>query len=302
MAVKPSDIDVLSKFEEAQWRGLAFFHGPMSFGFDHAHAVHAYPDRDGAFIESTGRNPAIYKFTAYFRNGIAGSRLLFPVKWQEFIGACADRSAGKLQHPVLGEVNVKCRSCQTSWDPMRRDGADVELEFIEASNTEDELTELLKRNTIGNCVAAARDLDDALGNVDIPELPEAVSPSLLESMKALSGAFAQFKLGLGNIAAQVDGYLGALADIRDSLDALDDPKTYKALGALDRLFTGLLILADESTAKNGKTITQVSVQREAPLSEVASAFGASLDDFLKFNPALASKTTVPQGTLVFVLA
>jgi hypothetical protein len=303
MAAKRSDLDVASKYLEAQWRGLPFFCGPMSFGFDQQHAIHAYPDRDGAFIESTGRNPAVYKFTAIFRNGIAGSRLLFPVKWQEFVGACADRTAGKLQHPVLGEVNAKCRSCQTSWTPERRDGADVELEFIEASNSEDELAELLKGNAIGNCVSAARDLDDAMGEMNpTPELPDTWKPSLLESVKALSGALAQFKMGLGNLAATVDSFLGACSELRDTIDALDDPATYRALSALDRLFVGLLTLADESSTSGGKQVTMVSVLRDSDLGQVAASFRLDLADLLKLNPALASKTTVAKDTLVFVYA
>ncbi len=297
---KPSDLDVFSKFLEASWRDLPFPCGQMAFGFEQQHVHHLYPDRDAGFIESTGRNPASYKMTAIFRNGVAGSKLLFPVKWQEFVGACLDRRVGVLVHPVMGKLNAKLKSFQTSWDPGRRDGCDVELEFVEASNTEDELADLFKVNQIGNCVSIARDLDGPIGAISpVPEIPESLKPSILDSMKQLSGALTQFKQGLGNVTGLIDGYMGAVADLTDTISALDDPANYPIIDGLLRLFTALADTSRTSTQK-AKPTTQVQVQQASDLASLASFFGMSIDDLLQLNPALASRTSVAAGAAVFV--
>jgi hypothetical protein len=297
---KPSDLDVFSKFLEASWRGQPFYYSAASFGFEQQHVHHLYPDRDAGFIESTGRNPATFKFTALFRNGIAGSRLLFPVKYSEFMGACNDRRVGKLVHPFLGELNAKLKSQNTVVDMGRRDGVDVELEFVEASNAEDELADLFKINQIGNCIAIARDLDGPIGNISpVPEIPQQLKPSLLDSMKQLQGTLTQFKAGLGNITGVVDGYLGAIADLTDSISALDDPKNYPIIDGLVRLFTAVADAAGDSTKKS-KPTTQVEVQQASDLASVAEFFRMSIDDLLQLNPALASRTSVAAGAAVFV--
>lgn len=298
-----STLDVFAKYGKAAWRGQEFPCGPMRFSFDHAHTPHLYPDRDGGFIEATGRNPAIHGFTAIFRNGILGERLLYPVKWRDFIRAMADRSLGLLRHPELGELKVKPRSCVTAWDVGRRDGVDVEVEFIETSDDADELADLLGQNSpIGACADAARSADQSLNAlVSPPELPEKLKPSLLESINKLSGFVAQVRLGLGNIQSQISAYTAAIDELTGELQAADDPKNYDLLAQLDRLYVSILAL-DETVRAKARPVVPVIVRTTTNLAAAAAAFGMSVDDFLRLNPLLATRPQVRAGQLVFVHA
>jgi prophage DNA circulation protein len=301
MATKRSDLDVLARLSEASWRGITFYHGQMSFGFEQQHVQHLYPDRDAGFIESTGRNPATYTFAVLFRNGIAGWKdTPYPTVWRKFVAACADRTRGVLVHPEFGDLNVKCKTCRTTWDPARRDGVDVEVEFVEASDEENELaTALGKIGTVA--LSTARSIDDALGNVSpVPELPDTLKPSLLDSLKKLKGSLDQFKQGIGNIGAQIDSVLGGISDLTDTISALDDPKNYPLIDALQRLFGDVVDLASTSTRK-GKPVTLAQSSQTADVSTVAAFFGMSVEDFLRLNPSLASRTSVAAGTDVLVL-
>jgi len=299
-----SDLDAFAKMPKASWRDIEFVCGPMDWGFTHAHAAHLYPDRDAGYIESTGRNPATFSFTAIFRNGVVGERLQFPTLYQAFTRACMDRTAGDLLHPVLGVIKVKCQSYKASFDVMRRDGADVQVEFIESTDEADELDALLGQNSpMGNCITAARNLDDALGNVSPapPPLPQSLKPSLLDSIKQLNGAVQQYKLGIGNIAGQIDSYASAIDDLTNTLQALDDPKNYRALDACERMFASLLALSVEVTKKAKPTIPAL-VPFTTSLAGAAGYFGMTVGAFAKLNPIIAGQTTIPVGTPVMIAA
>lgn len=299
-----SDLDVLAKMARPSWRELEFECSAMEWGFSQSHAQHLYPDRDAGYIESTGRNPSTFKFTAMFRNGIVTKDALpaFPGQWTKFVQACADRSAGKLSHPALGTLTVKCTSFSSSWVAEKRDGADVSVEFIEATDEASELDALLAQGSpLGNCFAEARNLDDALGNVSpVPTLPQSLKPSLLDSIKQLSGAIEQFKLGVGQIAGKIDSYASAVGQLADSIRDADDPKSYRALEACDRLFASLLRLSEEVTRK-AKPLSLALLPFTTNLAGAAKAFGMTVADFVQYNPTLASRATLPVGTPVVIL-
>lgn len=312
MAKTPkSDLDVLALMIQPKWRGIEFHCGPWSMEGDHDIAEHKFPDRPAGLMEHTGRNPMRFSFTAYFRNGITGSGTSslpeYPDNWRAFIAACSDGSTGELVHPELGPIKVKCKSHKTSCEPGKRDGVDVEVQFIESPPAEAELDDLLnKPSPMGAAITSARDLDDATGDIDpIPEYPDSISPSALESMKALSGALAQFKLGLGNLGAAIDSYVGGFIELRDTLLANGDPATTtKAILALDIIVDALLAIASGAggTAAKAKPITQAVVQSDSTPDAIAGFFSMPVDEFLKLNAALASKSKVAGGTGVFVYA
>lgn len=302
---KRSDLDALSFTGPAKWRDVEFVCGPVSISFDQQHAVHTYPDRDAGYIESTGRNPATFTFTAIFRRGVVGKgggRAAFPDNWQRFQAACADRTAGELVHPILGTVKAKCQRCSTSFDPNRRDGADVDVSFIEATDREDELAALLGQSSpLGECYDGARSFDGAYADLrpKPPPLPNNLRPSLLESIKQLSGALAQARMSVGNVVARIDGMASAINDLSDQIAALDDPKNYRALDALERTFAALLRLGQE-VKKRARPFRQVSLFRQMSLPEIASQYGTPLQDLFRLNPLLATRETLPPGSVVFV--
>lgn len=153
---------------------------------------------------------------------------------------------------------------------------------------------------MGNCFAAARDLDDALGNVSPePTLPPALRPSLLDSIKQLSGAVDQFKLGVGNIAGQLDSYASAIGQLADTIRDADNPKDYRVLDACDRMFAALLRLSVEVN-RRAKPMRPAVLTFATTLTGAATYFSVPLADFVKANPLLASRVTLPVGTPVMV--
>lgn len=306
-ATKRSDLDVLSTTDLARWRAVAFVCGPLSFGFSQQHAVHTYPDRDAGYVESTGRNPATFSFTAIFRRGVVGDgggRPAFPDQFQAFLAACADRSAGELVHPILGTLKAKCQDVRVQIDQMRRDGADVEVTFIEATDREDELAALLgQQSALGSAYDGARSFDDAYPSLtpEPPALPESMKPSLLDSIKQISGALAQARLGVGNLISKIDGLANAVSDLTDQITAADDPKNYQAIAALEKVFASLVRLGQEAQ-RRARPFRPVVLGRPMSVAEASSTYATPVSDFCRLNPLVATLETIPAGQQVFVFA
>ena len=309
MPRKKQPLDASSRMISPSWRGVEFPCGDWEFGFEQDHAEHKFPDRDGALIEATGRAPVTYTFTAFFRNGIDAKATvptatlpLYPVQWRKFIVACLDRSTGSLVHPELGPINVKLKSCKTKCSLDKRDGVDVDVTFVESPLASEELTDLLRQpSPMGAALASAKSLDDAVGNIDpVPEYPDSISPSLLDSMKALSGAVNQFKLGVGNIGSLASSYLDGITDMRDTLVKNGNPATTaKAIADLDKCFQAVAQVVADAKPK-GKPVTIAIVQSEATPDAIAAFFGTPVDDFLRMNPSAADRAKLPKDSQVFV--
>lgn len=295
---RKSDLDVLSGLSDASFRGIVFHVSGMSLEISHDQAKHLYPYRDGGVIEAMGRNPVMHSFPAFFRNGLSGwTKTPYPTVWREFLAAFADGSTGELMHPELGKLRVKPVSCKTTWESGKRDGADCDVQFIESNDLESDLLAALDAPGLVP-FSAARDLDAACADVSPkPELPSNLSPSLLESLKKISGAIQMAKLGVGNVISQINGYASAVGELRDTIADADNPANYQAIAAAEQLFRSMLDLA-ETVAKKARPVTLKVVASDAELASVASSFGNSLDDFLKLNPALASRTRIAGGTTV----
>ena len=295
--------DVLAKLLRGSFRDVEFFASGFSFGFEQTHVQHLYPDRDAGFVEATGRNPATHSFQAIFRNGNGlATSLQYPGAWRSFVTACLDRSMGTLLHPELGPLKVKCRSLRTSWDATKRDGVDVEVEFVETTDKEDELAAIFSRDAGYAVEFEAGFLDAAIKDVTpAPKADATLSPSLLDSVKQLTGTIAQAKASVGNVAAAVESYANAIDDLAQQIDSLNEPAYAPILESMRALHAGVLDLGASVKTKL-RPVTLVVVARDAPTSAVASAFGNSLEDFLSLNPALGSKTSLPSGEPVFVYA
>lgn len=264
-------------------------------------AEHKYPYLDVSLIEGTGRASNVYTFQAPFRNGIANHPNLFPSGWRDFLAACADKKGGKLLHPEFGVVNVKCKSVKTSWDPMKRDGVDVDVEFIETRIKADEDILMFNQGSpAASAMASAYDFDSAItdGGFTV-EYPESLKPDLLSAIKQLNGLMSQISLGLGNIGAQFDAVLGDIDGLIQTLQGKNNPALAAAIAALTSTYASVMAMAQSITSKS-RDVSMAVVTRDSNLSAAAGALGQKTDEFLKLNPALGTQTRITAGTQVLI--
>ena len=125
-----------------------------------------------------------------------------------------------------------------------------------------------------------------------------MKPSLLDSIKQLSGALAQARLGVGNLISKIDGLANAVSDLTDQISAADDPKNYAAIAALEKVR-----LAGQT--RTGGAEAHPSVPSGHPAAwhergEAAAQYGTPVSDPCRLNPLVASADLIPPGTQVFV--
>jgi len=132
-------------------------------------AMHKRADRDGAFVEATGRSPATYSLTIPFLDGLTRAstetwEALFPETYDRFRAAWADRSTGELIHPIHGPIQVKPQSWSATLDPDQRNGLIVQVTFVETNSDDDDAT--ISPSVYVTAESSAKSLDDKLGTLN----------------------------------------------------------------------------------------------------------------------------------------
>lgn len=190
---------VLEDLRECAFRGVTFPTTQIVTSVRQDHAIHKFPDRDGAHVEATGRAPLEFRITAPFRNGIAPgkSEAQSPGRWGalypdhfriKFLPAVLDRTTGDFQHPELGVIKAKVVSMDFTIDPHKRDGVDVDLTLIESFDSPDDLKSVVaKPSPIGTTLQFASDLDSQITQVTPLQSPG----NLFTSLQTLSNSLAQ---------------------------------------------------------------------------------------------------------------
>lgn len=210
------------------WRGIAAPCRVFENRFSMAHAAHKRVDRDGARIETLGRDPYEFKVQILFLNGLTPAAQetwgadLFPRQYQAFIKATEDRSTGVFNHPVFGPINCKCIGWTDHIDPENRSGVVVDAVFLETLDTDTAIA-LGTVSAFSTASVAAGDLDAV----------------------ASSGAFQNPFEDDSNDDNSFTGFVNSIQGIANTPDYLSSDinskiaGTISTLGGLSSDFTGL---------------------------------------------------------------
>lgn len=290
--------DVLKQFSPAAWRDIEFPITARDYGFSQQHASHKYIFRDNALIESLGRENPTYRYTIPFREDIAIGRYenLFTAVYPDFLAACQDRSEGILDDPFHGGIQCKCASLREIVDVGRRDGIDVEVEFIVAPSPSQLLEDLGTRiSTRAGAEGMAGALDAEVALVDWQqELPP--EPTL-DPFSAIASIGDQIAAAGNRIGATMADVAFRAEKAADSVNRLRNPKLAPLAQQARRLAAAALDLADappELTRQIGDYI----VPAEIGVIALAGRLRMSVEDFLKLNPGLPRTGRVPAGKRV----
>jgi hypothetical protein len=297
--------DILSQLPYLQFRNVIVPCEANDLAFSHGSVRHGQFGTSGELIEPTGRVSATMKFRIPFRTGISfpvSPKPLFPDTFKDFWNACLDGTPGTLLHPAFGVLQAAPGSFTVAFDPMKRDGYDVDVEFIESVDEEAALDEA---NPIGPIKVArqlASDFDKIKGTIDPePEYDDGKTTDLLTAMKQLEGfidlAQMSFQDCLGRLNAAIDA-------INSMIDALD-----KATGAPEQAVNDVLraleaALQDtkETLSPSKKRVEYVVAEKDVAVPTAADRTGMALDEFYKMNPKYAGKQNILAGQEYFYVA
>lgn len=302
--------DVLIQMQRAGWRFIEFPITSRKYGFQQEQARHRYIFRDNQLIESLGTDNPTYRYTIPFREDIAKGpyKHLFTEVYPKFLDACLDRTRGVLSDPVHGDVNCKCVSFSEDLDVNKRDGIDVEVEFIVAPLQEAVEASNQSYRTLQGVASDARRLDaeiekvidrDRLGR-DIRQLPP--PKPTVNPLDFVSAVGNQIEVAASKITAAVADTAFRLEKTVDTIDRLKNPDTAQLRAQARRLQAALFRLEDGANQTGQHPIKRLTLGANKSLSALAASLGMSVQEFLQLNPECARSPMIRAGTIIRAFA
>lgn len=277
--------------------------GTRDFGFQQAQTEHKFIFRDEALIESLGRQNPTYRYRIPFRENIARGpwENLFVSVYPDFLDACLDRSRGVLVDPAHGGLPAKCVSLSETLDVTKRDGVDVEVEFIRAPAETDHLTDL---GTVIRTLEGARGMAGALDR-QIAKVPfnQAEPPKpTISPLDAVSAVAGQLETGVNRVSAAFADAAFRVEKASTSIDRLKDPGAQPVLQQAARLRAALLDLEERVDPVGARPLRRLTTTVDYTVSSLAARTGMTIQELVRLNPTLARTPFVRAGTDLRVFA
>jgi hypothetical protein len=296
--------DILGQLQRASWRQIEF---PVmhvrDFGFEHEQSLKKFLFLDAQIVESLGRKNPTYKYIIPFREDIAKGpwKNLFTSVYPDFLDACQDRTRGVLVDPAHGALPAKCVSLRETLDVGRRDGVDVEVQFIRAP-TEDDIVE-----DLGTQIRTLEGARDSAGAFDaaiakIPSLQKAPPAPTINALDTISSIANQVEVSADQVTAAFADSAFRLEKTTASLKALGDPTVQPLLQQAARLKNALLNLNARSSATPHRPVRELTATSNQTVSAIAKKTGMSVKDLVALNPWMARSPLVASGRKVRVFA
>lgn len=305
--------DILIQLQPASWREIEFPISAREFGFGQEQARHRFIFKDDQLIESLGRDNPTYRYTIPFREDIAVApwvgRHLFTQVYPEFLEACQDRARGVLTDPVHGSKPAKCVSLREILDVNRRDGIEVEVEFIRAP-AEDDFEDNLgtQIRTLQGAADAARTFDSAAAAISAADQERLRRLRLqppeptVNPLDAISAVGNQFEVQGDKVSAALGDAAFRAEKSVATLDRLHNPNFAPARRNARRLQAALLDLEDRTDPTGTKPLRKVTNTVDRTVSSLAAALGLPVQELIRLNPHLARSPLVKANTEIRVTA
>lgn len=301
--------DLFGQLLELQWRTIGVPCASMELDLRQDLVIHKFADRDGAYIEGTGRAPLEVTARIPFINGLtAGANeswveeFLYPTTWRRFFAACADKSSGTLQHPELGSILCKCQTARTAWSADVRGGVWVNMVWLETDDTGVDLEQDLSNpSPIAQIDVSATDLDGQINSINpalVPSLPT-LGFSFSALSQAIRGMIDTTTILQKQIAGRLDNVIYQANAVENSLDMVANatPTNWPMYQSAERL-KGAAYALKAQPLPPSRPVASRPMPKDCTLAQAASIVGASVADIITLNAPLVGQPYVPRGTPV----
>jgi len=291
--------DLFKQLRTLEWRGLKVPITGRTVGFQHELAKHKYVFRDREQIEPLGARNLTFRYSIPMREDIVRGphEKLFTQGLTDFLNACLDREPGDLWDPVHGKFKAVAVSYNETLNVLKRDGVDLEIDFIHAPETEE--LDLTGEAVIDlqSTTAEAGALDAQVARVDWQQ-EEPPEPTV-DPLAAIDGALTQVQLAGDMFAAKMDAVAFNCDKLSNTIDELGDPEAWPLKQSAQRVKHSALHLKD-TVGNPAEKLYEHTVAALSTISVVASTLGLTVTELLDHNPALAAGAPeVPKGTKIW---
>lgn len=317
-------MDILSTLQECSLRGVSFPVISLKESFSHDTPQHKSVDRDGAFVENTGRNPFVFAIVApFYAKTIARGKNeswddLYPTRFESVRATCLDRTTADFVHPLYGTFKVKITDWDSTLNADERGGQTVSFTLIETRDDGEETA--FTASTQSRARSSAVDLDSQLGTLSPPpsvfaaDEPEQSFLDIIDSLRTIVDSTSlQAQQGL----AKIDRAVSKLTKLSDSINRSSSvlatnplSGTTTNLGPLSagsgRIWTNCQVLKAclqelrfKLTANSGKTISIFVVTSPVMLPTLASRLASTVVELQALNPEMVrNRFTIPENTVI----
>lgn len=308
--------DLFAQLKEFVWKGVSVPIVDTELEIRQDLVIHKFADRNGAYVEGTGRHPVQITARIPFINYIFSGKTetwpqgnLYPYQWRLFLKACLDGTSGTLQHPELGPLTCKLDLARTTWTGAVRGGVWVSATWIESDDTQaDQLgQDLSAASPIAQLVSSADDLDE-----NIAALQAAVSlqqnpvPALQFSFSQLagfiSGTIDTTTLLEKEFQGRTDNLIYQCDRVEESLELAQNasPVNWPIFQSCERLKSAAWALkaAPQVVAAGAGILTTLQLQKDSTMGEVMAATKADPASLIALNYTLVGQPVIPAGTTI----
>jgi len=243
---------------------------------------------------------------------------LYPDAFRDFLSVASERDTGDMIHPELGRIKCKLESAECTWDGTKRGGVDVDVVWIESTDTASELDQALAQPSPAQQVADAATAADAemaaaleklrTSNADtdkqVRDLLEQFkdrdlkSVSFSELARRATAVTDQVDLFNRRVAGAIDSLTFRAQSLQASLERISvRPKYWPITQAATRMQSAGADYRNLLGSQN-RDIGLYPVRHDTTLATVAQDIPAKLGDVMALNPRLATSPIVEAGTTV----
>lgn len=299
------DADLLKTLLPITWNNICFPIMKISTDIDHDIVQHKYPNRDGAVLESMGRNPLVIKVTAVFSNTINPGinefwekGTLYPNVYKQMLYESLASETQVLNHPFMGAIEAKIESFKPNIDAKIRGGEIVDITFIETI-TEQEIEYIF--SIIDRASQAAIQIDTAFANLtpnpkdlglpvykkDLNDLLSDVKGAINQTDRVIKGAYS---------TAPIDELYGRCKEIVDATKRLNQSSNAFIKQTATILQSSATLLKNELKTNDRDIIKIIRTITPSTLSSYVSQTGNSMDELMYLNSALVKKVVISPNT------
>lgn len=283
---------VIQGLPKLKWRGLSAPCEAAPVDFSHQQVLREQYGLDAGWHDPAGRKPLDIKVTLHFINTMFDGIVWFPNEWNKWQKALFDGSPGKLQHPILGEVDAVVLNGSIQLEARQTGGVTVNATFqetlVDVTKPND-----LKAATVDVKAVAKQVLQDA-GNLGIHFPSGRLDGDLLGAVDSFLGDIASATMTVTGLGNQLKG---GIEDMIFRVELLTDPSVGPVYDNLVLLWDALdtRLSSAGAAATPARTTAVLVTTADTTFDAIASEHANGVEELMGLNPSLIRYRVIPQG-------
>lgn len=287
---RSSSTDIFPHVPHFQWRGRIYPISARSVSFRHEQIEHKIQYRDGDFAEPLGVHSFLFKYTIPMREDLAKGpyKNLFTLGLPELVRDCRYREPGELIDPFYGVFSCVPTSFDETVDINKRDGTDVQVEFLHSPNLGDD--EPLLVDNIGGIEGLTSNAGALEGELTAADWNQEPSPEgLTDALSAINGIGRKGLRQVERTSARLDDLAFKLNKISETADEAENPQNWRLRDSVRSALDATLRIKKRATSDPAKKTIEITTKFAKSLSVIAAENRMTIQQLLEINPQIPAK-------------